>query len=294
MHVAGDRNKAIIVFGEVLFDCFPDGRRVLGGAPFNVAWSLCGFGCQPLFVSAVGEDNDGRYIRDRMLQHGMDCSGLQVNGDKATGEVVVSIQNDEPSYEICEDRAWDFIEDEDLCATEIIYHGLLALRNEASHQTLRHMVERSPAIRFFDINLRPPFVDMEVLMERIRGTDWLKLNLDELRTITRERRINLENCGDCLVNLRESLDVRNVLLTAGGDGAILHGEYGEAAISPAPVPEAFVDTVGAGDSFSAAAIRGIMKNMPAQDILTSAGSFASRVCGLRGATTANRDFYQNI
>ena len=69
------RNRPII-FGEVLFDCFPDGSRVLGGAPFNVAWHLQAFGAEPLFVSRVGNDPMGRKIRDAMLQWGMDTSGL--------------------------------------------------------------------------------------------------------------------------------------------------------------------------------------------------------------------------
>ena len=88
---------SIIIFGEVLWDCFPDGRRVLGGAPFNVAWSLEGFGRKPLFVSSVGEDDDGLGIKSQMRAHGLSLAGLQTHPEVRTGEVHVTIKDNEPS-----------------------------------------------------------------------------------------------------------------------------------------------------------------------------------------------------
>ncbi len=288
-----NRNTAsIIIFGEVLFDCFPDGHRVLGGAPFNVAWSLCGFGRNPLFVSSVGEDEGGLQVKSQMNDFGLSLSGLQAHPGAKTGEVHVTIEDNEPTYEICERRAWDYIEDQQFYCGDLLYHGLLALRNDVSHQTLSRVVERSEAQRFFDINLRPPYVDTDILKYWMQGTDWLKLNIDELRALLDDPEIPFAECNSQIDQLRDQYSIKNVILTGGRDGAILSGDYGHAHLTPAPEPESFVDTVGAGDAFSAAAIDGILSNLPAEQVVRKASQFAARVCGLRGATTLQKTFYE--
>ncbi|MEX0330264.1 MAG: PfkB family carbohydrate kinase [Puniceicoccaceae bacterium] len=288
------KTKHLIIFGEVLFDNFPDGKSVLGGAPFNVAWSLNGFGRKPVFVSSVGSDANGAAIREQMEAWEMDCGGLQTDPAHLTGEVRVTIENDEPSYEICTDRAWDFIDDEKYAAEGLLYHGLLALRSPVSRATLQRMVERSPAQRFFDINLRPPYTDLDVLKKWLHQTGWLKLNIDELRHLLDDAGITLENCGEAIDQLRETYSIGNVVLTGGASGAVLHGDYGYVACLPAPQPDPFIDTVGAGDAFSAATIEGILLGLPAEEIVTTASHFAAKVCGLRGATTTNRSFYTAV
>jgi fructokinase len=282
----------IIVFGEVLYDCFSDGRRVLGGAPFNVAWSLGGFGCTPLFISAVGDDADGAEIRKRMKLWGLSTRGLQIDSEHATGVVEVTIQDDEPSYDICAPRAWDTIQDEGYIATEFIYHGLLALRSETNRRTLEGLVERSAGKRFFDINLRPPYVSMNVLKKWIQGVNWLKLNIHELEELLGVEGINFSECAPYLDHLRETYSVENVLVTGGDQGAIIRGLAGYACCTPALVPKQMIDTVGAGDAFSACAIRGILSGMPVVEIVKQACLFASRVCAIQGATSMDQDFYR--
>lgn len=282
----------VVVFGEVLFDCFPDGKRVLGGAPFNVAWGLRGFGQSPVFLSAVGDDADGRAIRQAMKGWGTSIDGLQSDGDHATGVVEVSIEGDEPSYDICEDRAWDFIEDEGWLATDMIYHGLLALRSERSRATFEALVERSSAQRFFDINLRPPYDSMPLIKKWIRGVDWLKLNIDELGSLLGDDSVVFEDSVTPVEVLRAEYGVRNVLLTGGSRGARIIGEVGQVACIPAPTPEPFVDTVGAGDSFSAYVLHGLLAGTPVEQIVQKASHFAAKVCGMQGATTNDKTFYQ--
>ncbi|MEX0325711.1 MAG: PfkB family carbohydrate kinase [Puniceicoccaceae bacterium] len=294
MNTNKGKTKRLVIFGEVLFDIFPDGRSVLGGASFNVAWSLNGFGRKPVFVSSVGSDTNGAAIREQMEAWEMDCGGLQTDPVHLTGEVRVRIDNDEPSYEICAKRAWDFINDEQYAAEGLLYHGLLALRSPVSHTTLQRMIERSPAQRFFDINLRPPYTDLAVMKKWLHSTHWLKLNIDELRSLVEETGITLENCKDAIDQLRETYSIGNVVLTGGASGAVLHGDYGHAACLPAPQPDPFIDTVGAGDAFSAATIEGILRGLPAEEIVTTASRFAAKVCGLRGATTTDRSFYTAV
>jgi fructokinase len=289
---ATNRTAPVIIFGEVLYDCLPGGERILGGAPFNVAWGLQGFGQAPLFLSAVGDDADGASITYRMRQWGLDTAGLQRDRIHPTGEVKVTIEGDEPSYEICEDRAWDFVQDRGWAASELIYHGSLALRSETARDCFERLVARSEGKRFFDINLRPPHDSLDLVRHWVRGVDWLKLNLAELEALLGDTSIAFDSSLSAIQTLRENYAVANVLLTGGSRGARIVGTVGEALYSPAPEPEPFIDTVGAGDAFSTYTIQGILKGMPIDEIVAKASHFAAKVCGLQGATTNDEKFYQ--
>jgi len=283
----------LLVFGEVLYDCFSPTHRVLGGAPFNVAWGLKGLGREPFFISAVGEDADGVAIRSRMEAWGMSTEGLQINKEHSTGEVFVMIEANEPTYEICKPRAWDFIEDAGFSGDTLLYHGLLSLRNERSHRTFEAINDRSNGKRFLDVNLRPPYCPMEVVKKWIHNADWLKLNLSELEGILGQVKIEFSKSEPFVDELRERFMVDNVLLTAGGDGALLRGSYGKAMCAPAPEPPSFVDTVGAGDAFAAVALDGILGGASATELVDRACQFAAKVCGLQGATSEHKSFYGN-
>ena len=99
-----------VIFGEVLFDHFPDGSRVLGGAPFNVAWHLRGFNSNPLVISAVGDDAEGREVLERMTSWDLMTHGVQSDKTHPTGRVTASIVNGENHFEIAKGQAWDFID----------------------------------------------------------------------------------------------------------------------------------------------------------------------------------------
>ena len=119
------RSDRPVIFGEVLFDRFPDGTSVLGGAPFNVAWHLKALGLGPLFVTRVGKDRLGGRILAAMEAWGMDTRGVQEDPDHPTGTVEVWVENGEPSYEIAMPSAWDLIDAEKLPAADdpgILYH----------------------------------------------------------------------------------------------------------------------------------------------------------------------------
>ncbi len=286
------RNQPLVIFGEVLFDCFESGERRLGGAPFNVAWTLQAFGQAPFFVSVIGQDEDGAAILDRMQDWGMAEEGLRELADHATGTVEVRVDDDEPGYDIPSPRAWDFIEDEGFIAERLLYHGSLALRSDVNQGTLRAMRERSPAQRFFDVNLRPPHTPVQLARSWMRGADWVKLNLDELREVSGEASVDLAHSEAAIDHVIGQYAVNNVLLTAGAQGARIRGDYGDATVSPAPAPESLVDTVGAGDAFTAVTLHGILSGWSAGAIVERAGRFAAKVCGLKGAITRNPTFYQ--
>ena len=206
-------------FGEILFDVFPDGREVLGGAPFNVAWHLQGFGLNPILISRVGADVAGERIRAAMAAWGMRLDGLQTDPVHPTGRVTVSLRDGEPSFDIVADSAWDFIAADELpeLTPAIVYHGSLALRNPVSAAALDVLLSRCGAgptpprpgptaplpgaaanpppadrragtrvrpLRFVDVNLRPPWWHAEEVRRLLDGADWAKLNQDELAWLT--------------------------------------------------------------------------------------------------------------
>ena len=145
---------------------------------------------------------------------------------------------------------------------------------------------------FFDINLRPPYDSLELVKKWMRGVDWLKLNIDELGEILGEGAIDFAASEPYIDRLREEFQVENVLLTGGSRGAMIKGSFGKAVCMPAPTPAKIVDTVGAGDSFSAVAIDGILTGLPADAIIERAGRFAAKICAMQGATSDSKKFYQ--
>jgi len=284
----------LLVFGEVLFDCFPDGHEVLGGAPFNVAWTLRALGEKPLFCSAVGNDIKGDAVLNRMQSWGFSRSATTVYEEQPTGEVQVTLENGEPRYDILEPCAWDFIRKPEVGSAQLIYHGSLALRHEGNEAVLKSILADSGAKRFYDVNLRPPHTPLEKVKVWLREAAWVKLNLDELASIADVESPTLETAEPVVDKVRKDFRIDNILLTAGADGAFLKGNYGSALLKPAPEPAQIKDTVGAGDAFTAISLQGILNKAPADRILLEAGKFASRVCGLQGATTMDRTFYPEI
>ncbi|MCI5222857.1 MAG: carbohydrate kinase, partial [Candidatus Electrothrix sp. AR4] len=146
----------IWIFGEVLFDTFPDGTAVLGGAPFNVAWHLNAFQASPRIITAVGDDAQGRMILERMDSWRMHREHLAVVPGCPTGKVTVRLTNDEPSYTIEEDQAYDNIPLEILPERTdgYLYFGSLALRTARNCAVLSELKKRHQGKLFVDINIR--------------------------------------------------------------------------------------------------------------------------------------------
>ncbi len=289
-----------LVIGEVLFDKFPDGKEVLGGAPFNVAWNLRGLGQDPLLVSAVGHDESAKKIRRKMNLHGLDPSALQTN-DYPTGKVEVSFDEGEPNYQIVPDQAYDFLSSDKLLATEvanfqddiaIIYHGSLIWRSPTSRAAVETLRSKIAAAVFVDLNIRLPWFQNDQVREILTKVDSLKLNVDELsslsgRELTEEAAIH-SAASDLLIRY----SVRSIWVTAGARGAYYFDNTGRIEFATAPSIAHFVDTVGAGDAFASVVIDGLLSNEPPDAILAKAVKFAAKVCELQGATTDDKRFYQ--
>lgn len=291
-----------VLFGEVLFDCFADGSRVLGGAPFNVAWHLAGLGHAPLLISRVGSDDLGDRVLEAMKLWNLDTSGIQRDPERPTGAVEVAVDSGgQPSFDIRPDAAWDEIElDPALEAigstpAPLLGHGTLAARAATSAATLAELRTRLAAPVFLDVNLRPPWWSITTVESQLLGARWVKLNGDELAALEspddpRTPRDDLALAAR--FHGRFALDT--LIVTRGGDGALVLGNTETTAARPPATGIAVVDTVGAGDAFSAAWIAGLLEGWPRQVALERALELAAVVCGLRGAVIPDRESYSRL
>jgi fructokinase len=287
-----DPSPTVRVFGEVLFDHFPDGTRVLGGAPFNVAWHLHAFGAAPRLISAVGDDAEGAAVRTAMRDWGMSTADLQVSRGHGTGMVEVSFHAGEPRYEILSGRAYDHVRaPPEPAAPSLLYHGTLALRHGVSAATLGTLRATADLV-FLDVNLRAPWWSRESVLGWIEGTDWVKLNHEELGWL---EGADLPASTGLAARVRAFFErhrLSGLVVTLGAEGAIaLSGERASPMrIAPAPMTRV-VDTVGAGDAFAAVLILGILNGWPLTLALERAQDFATRIVGMRGATVADPSLY---
>lgn len=289
------RERPLIV-GEVLFDRFPDGVEVLGGAPFNVAWHLHGFGEAPLFVSCVGDDDAGRAVQAAMGEWGMDSSGVRVDPEHATGMVDVRFTEEGHTFEILADRAWDHVSLEQLqrgaeAANGLVYQGSLIMRSEQVRIALLEFHEQNEIPLFVDINLRDPFWRADDFPWLLRRARWVKINDEEQEVVAS----SLDLGGDLDTRsrrLREDFDLELLIVTLGEKGARAYPADGEpVGIAPDSVVEV-VDTVGAGDAFTSVVLRGLLRGWPLPATMERAQRWASWTVGQRGATCRDRTRYE--
>lgn len=286
-----------IIFGEVLFDCFPDGRKVLGGAPFNIAWHLQGFGLAPQFVSRIGNDSEGETIRAAMQDWGMDTSALHIDAEHPTGQVSIELAEGQPTFSILPEQAYDYIQTDalenlDTDNAGLLYHGSLIMRSAVSRQTL-HLLKQGELPVFVDINLRAPWWDGETVREALQGTRWLKLNHDELAELQDALGYAGDFPGQQAQELQAVHALDKLIVTCGGEGAFLLSAADRQSLGVTPQKALnIVDTVGAGDAFSAVILYGLLHDWPDQLTLRRAQTFAEAICQQRGATCPERDFYQ--
>lgn len=278
--------RNLCIFGEVLFDHFPDGKCVLGGAPFNVAWHLQALNQAPRFISRVGDDDEGRLIKKAMTDWGMRTDTLQIDPNLPTGQVSVSFIDDEPAYEIVNPCAYDaIVVDSEEFDCQLFYHGSLALRGTTSRQTARQIMANKPELVFVDVNLRSPWWEEEQVLEMVSAADWVKLNSDEL---------NLLYSSANATTFLADYQLKGLVLTHGVDGAeILTADSKRIVVQPAK-SISVVDTVGAGDAFTAVIILGLANDWSLNTTAQRAQDFASELVGHRGATVSDPAFYRSF
>lgn len=282
-----------VIFGEVLFDRFPDGSVVLGGAPFNVAWHLQAFGMAPLFISRVGDDPLGHRIRATMHGWEMDASGLQLDSAHPTGSVDIRIEDGEPAFDIVDNQAYDFIDAAampPLPGSALLYHGSLAVRNAGSGNALAQLQQGRDLQRFVDVNLRPPWWQRDSVLSLLQGARWVKLNEAELALLVPEA----DALQAQMQLLQERCGFELLVVTRGAAGALVRASSGEQS---GVVPQGggtVMDTVGAGDAFTSVVMLGLLQGWAVPLMLERAQAFASAITGIRGATCNDPGFYRKF
>ncbi|MDN5936392.1 MAG: PfkB family carbohydrate kinase, partial [Nitrosospira sp.] len=245
---------AVLLFGEVLLDQFPD-REVLGGAPFNVARHLTAFGCAPVLITRIGRDDAGARILQVMESSGLSTHGVQLDSTRPTGVVQVNFTSEGHRFDILPDQAYDHIHPRlsrmtALAANpELVYFGTLAQR-AGSHRALRHTLRAAGGQRFFDVNLRNPWVYAERLHWSLQQADIVKASDAELGRIARLLDLDAASAEAQAKALVQRYQLRGLLITCGAEGAWwLDDSMQQIATASEPVA-GILDTVGAGDAFS--------------------------------------------
>ncbi len=294
-----EKNRVLIV-GEVLFDCFSDGRKVLGGAPFNVAWHLKGMGLDPFFASRVGDDDPGREILFQMEKWGLDRTGMQEDGTRPTGRVDVIERGNGHTFDIVRDCAYDCMDAAAVLNTmppqpALLYHGSLAFRFEHNRNVLRQLRDACDAPVFCDINLREPWWEPEHTAQLLRAASYVKLNDEELDILSDDAVDTTADLDAKAARFCERYDLQWLIVTRGAGGALLvDREHGICRHDLSPNSTPPVDTVGAGDAFTAVVIRGLTEGVFGAPLLAAASTLASRICSIRGATTFDWSLYKGV
>jgi fructokinase len=273
-----------ICWGELLWDLFPDGRR-LGGAPANVAYHLAGLGVSVALATRLGDDDAGRDAVAALDDAGVDTALVQVDTALPTGAVEVALEGGEPSYRLRDGCAWERIEASAavlaaLRGCRALCFGSLALRAPAGRAGFAAAVAAAApgCLRVCDPNLRPGQGDDDALRAALEAADVVKINEGEARLV--EARLGV---GDAVAWLH-SRGARLVALTRGPRGSRLLDAGGAVADHPGVPAIPGGDNVGAGDAFTAVLIAGLLAGRSLEEISEAANRYAAHVASRRGAT----------
>jgi fructokinase len=278
----------VVGLGEALWDLLPSGPR-LGGAPANFAYHAAALGARAMVVTRVGDDDLGREVIRRFAQADLPRETVQVDLARRTGTVAVTLdEKGVPHYTFAEDAAWEHLAATDVALQAVrgahaVCFGTLAQRSAISRKAIQQLVAAAPAgaLKIFDVNLRLDFYSRELIDESMRLSNVLKMNDEELAVLTTMFSLH----GDVMQRIERLVRLfgfKVVVVTCGLSGSLIHqnGRWSELRAQPVQV----VDTVGAGDAFTAALSLGLLARMSLSEVHVIAAEMASYVCSQHGAT----------
>ena len=281
-------NDLVVGMDEALWDVLPEGKKI-GGAPANFAYHVSQFGLPSCVVSAVGDDDLGREIIENFTAKGL--KQLIADVPYPTGTVQVEIdQSGVPQYEIKENVAWDNIPYterlESLAErTTAVCFGSLAQRNVVSRNTINRFLDvvsrNEENLIVFDVNLRQGFYNKEILCNSMKQCNILKINDEELVTVSRMFGYPGIDLQDKCWILLGKYNLKMLILTCGINGSYVFTP-GNVSFQPTPKVEV-ADTVGAGDSFTAAFISSVLKGKSVSEAHSLAVRTSAFVCTEKGA-----------
>jgi len=279
---------SLVVLGAVLWDVFDD-RKLIGGAPFNVAAHATRLGIQTAFISAVGNDALGREALKRAEELGLATRYIRTVEGVPTGTVRVFLQNGQPDFEIVRPAAYDCPELTEGQIVEIsdsgpewLYFGTLEQMAPTVRRLLHRLLDALPvARRFYDVNLRKESFSAEIIEELLGLTSVLKLNEDEAGVIAGMLKMSDGPGEGFCKEISAGFGLECVCITRGENGCAIwrEGDYVESAGCPAEL----ADAVGAGDAFSAALIHGLSMQWDLERVAAFANRLGALVASRAGA-----------
>ncbi|MCP3965430.1 MAG: carbohydrate kinase [Lentisphaerae bacterium] len=284
------KKNVIVGIGEILWDIFPEGKK-LGGAPCNFAYHSAAQGAEGITVSAVGEDQDGNEIiagiKDRKL-----TTDYISRAPYPTGTVTVKVNDGIPSYIIHQDTAWDNLKwTENLhtlaAQTDAVCFGSLAQRNSVTANTIYKFLDsvRESCVKIFDVNLRQNFYNEKLLRKSLGYANILKISDEELPAFAVALDFGTPSEEDLFKHLFEEFALDMLVYTRGEKGCrCICPKTKTDDLIPANSPGKLADTVGCGDSFTAAFTVGILRGLSPHDAASHAVKVAGFVSTCSGGT----------
>ena len=277
--------KTIIGIGELLWDEFEHYRRP-GGAPANVAYHANRLGSKGCVVTKIGNDDDGKELYSFLQRRKVPVNHIQKTDEYATGTVSVKMEDNEASYTIHENVAWDYIEfSEDLKelakSADAICFGSLAQRSAETRNTIYKVLETAPenSLRVFDINLRPPHYNAEIISKSLEFANVVKLNEDEFEQLP----TLLESSLETKALLLNQFSIQAICKTKGAKGCEIITKNSHFIEGPVAIDTSKGDSVGVGDSFTAALIHNKLNDRGWDESLALANYYAANMAALKGA-----------
>ena len=280
-----DENTNVVCFGEVLFDVFPNHKKI-GGAPLNVALRLASLGANTQIISRIGNDSIGKELLQFIEDNNVTTTTIQVDNSHNTGEVIVKLDaKGSASYTINYPVAWDKIEvtPEAIKAVEnadALVFGSLVCRDAVSYQTLLSLIEIAK-YKIFDVNLRAPFYTKEILIDLMHRADFIKFNDDELFEISDYLNSPYHSLEQNILFIAEKTNTKHICVTKGSHGAVLY--FNKKMYYNSGYKVRLADTVGAGDSFLAGLLSKLLARNDPQEAINFGCAIGALVAQEEGA-----------
>jgi fructokinase len=298
----------IVVFGEALVDDFTT-EQIVGGAPFNVARHLAAFMAPQLMITRLGSDKNGATVRAEFERFAMSERGLQIDQMEETGRVLVERSAKGHRFVILPRQAYDYMQADVALAAlgqvepSAFYFGTLAQRGDRSRETLYALMKATSAPRLLDLNLRAGQTGEDCVTRSMQAADIVKVNEQELQSLfkwyfqidEKAPPMSADEVRAACAALVQKFSLDALIVTLGHRGSVYFGRgEGEVIVHrDNPVPPFVIDTVGAGDAFSAIFLLGRMRGWALEQTLARANEFAGAICAIPGAVPRDMGFYDN-
>jgi len=283
----------VTAIGEILWDVYPDGKR-LGGAPLNFiyhVWKILG---SANFISSVGNDENGKEILDFLNEEKFPTNFIYVDQNHPTGTVTVKLREDKtPQFKISTECCYDYLVLNDNSkrlieeGTDILYFGTLSQRGEVSRDTFKSLFGKNMKY-FCDLNLRHDFFSKEMIEEALCASSVIKINIDELNKLKNIFGLDGDDIK-AIEELRNKYNIDLISVTLGENGALLFD--GNDFDNYKAETKNIIDTLGAGDAFATILCIGYLKNLGVKKINKLANEFAVQICGINGALPTDDSIY---